>query len=118
MASRGSGISPPNENFLSRKKKEIIDKYMALFQQHLDRCLDNSVSAPDKRRSKRPRDDEDTAPDRRGAEEIGTRNKKKRVSHEANGRKFACPFCKHAPAKYKNVRTCLGPGWVDVHRVK
>ncbi|KXX77821.1 hypothetical protein MMYC01_206964 [Madurella mycetomatis] len=118
MASSGSGISPPNENFLSRKKKEIIDRSMAFFQQHLDQCLDNAVSAPAKRRPKRARDVEDAAPDRRGAEETGARNKKKRVSHDANGRKFACPFCKHNPAKYKNVRTCSGPGWDDVHRVK
>ncbi|GAB1312849.1 hypothetical protein MFIFM68171_03059 [Madurella fahalii] len=118
MASRGSGISPPNETFLSRKKKEILDRSMALFQQHLDRCLDNSVSGPVKRRSKRARDDGDTAPDRSGVEETGARNKKKRVSREANARKYACPFCKHDPARYKNVKTCCGPGWDDVHRVK
>lgn len=126
MASRGSGISPPNENFLSRKKQEIIDRSMALFQQSLDRCLDNSVSAPVKRRAKRARDDDDVAPpEQRGhavseAVEAGrARNsKKKRVAQEAGGRKYACPFCKHDPARYKNVKTCCGPGWDDVHRVK
>lgn len=32
--------------------------------------------------------------------------------------KFACPYMKHDPAKYENQRTCCGPGWDDVHRVK
>jgi hypothetical protein len=30
---------------LSRKKKEIVDRSMALFQLNLDRCLDNSAAA-------------------------------------------------------------------------
>jgi hypothetical protein len=34
------------------------------------------------------------------------------------GRKFACPFCRHDPGRYRNVKTCCGPGWDDVHRVK
>ncbi|KAL2024336.1 hypothetical protein VTK56DRAFT_8818 [Thermocarpiscus australiensis] len=89
---------------------------MALFQQSLDRCLDNSVSAPGKRR--RALDDEDSGPDHRGSDEGGARGRKKRVKQEASGPLFACPFCKHDPAKYKSVRTCLGPGWVNVHRVK
>ncbi|KAF5534680.1 Nicotinate-nucleotide diphosphorylase [Fusarium mexicanum] len=32
--------------------------------------------------------------------------------------KFACPYFKYNPAKYKDWRTCPGPGWNDVHRVK
>lgn len=134
MASFGSGTSPPNERFLSRKKQEIIDRSMALLQQSLDRCLDNSVSAPGssrRRAGKRARDDDgDSAAaadaEHRGLEleaVAGARNnnspRKKRLRHDAGGgRKFACPFCKHDPAKYKNVKTCCGPGWEDVHRVK
>ncbi|KAK3486985.1 hypothetical protein B0T13DRAFT_407999 [Neurospora crassa] len=34
------------------------------------------------------------------------------------GRKFACPFCQHNPARYRTVKTCCGPGWDSVHRVK
>lgn len=34
------------------------------------------------------------------------------------GKKFACPFCRHDPGRYRNVKTCCGPGWDDVHRVK
>lgn len=51
--------------------------------------------------------------------EAGARSKKKKVNpNEADGRKFACPFCRHDPAKYRSVKTCCGPGWADVHRVK
>ncbi|KAF5547850.1 Nicotinate-nucleotide diphosphorylase [Fusarium napiforme] len=32
--------------------------------------------------------------------------------------KYACPYFKYNPAKYKDWRTCPGPGWNDVHRVK
>lgn len=48
----------------------------------------------------------------------------KRVKHHGSeapggeGRKFACPFCQHNPAKYRTVKTCCGPGWDSVHRVK
>jgi hypothetical protein len=92
---------------------------MALFQQSLDRCLDNTVSAPANRRTKRARDDEESAVEQRGLEETGLRTtRKKRVKRDTSGRKYACPFSKHDPGKYKNVKTCCGPGWDDVHRVK
>ncbi|CCT70488.1 uncharacterized protein FFUJ_06466 [Fusarium fujikuroi IMI 58289] len=32
--------------------------------------------------------------------------------------KYACPYFKYHPAKYRDWRTCPGPGWNDVHRVK
>jgi hypothetical protein len=32
-------------------------------------------------------------------------------------KRFACPFYKHNPQKYGN-RTCVGPGWISVSRVK
>lgn len=31
---------------------------------------------------------------------------------------FACPFLKHDRAKYEKWRTCCGPGYHDVHRLK
>jgi hypothetical protein len=115
MASRGSGISPPNESFLSRKKKEIVDRSMAIFEQSLERCLNNSVSTP--RRTKRQRDDEDPTPEHRTSE-TRPRNKRKRAAPEPNGLRFACPFYKHDPAKYKNHNTCSGHCWTSVHRLK
>jgi len=42
----------------------------------------------------------------------------RRDHHNDMGLRFACPFAKHAPGKYQKVKTCCGPGWQDVHRVK
>ena len=102
---------------------------MAVFQQNLDRCFANNVSAPDgggcaKRRPKRARDDDESVGSAVGVAGVGVENRevktgrKKRVKHESGERMFACPFSKHDPVKYRNVKTCCGPGWKDVHRVK
>lgn len=50
-------------------------------------------------------------------------NKRRRVSVTTNedseaGPRFACPFFKHDPGRYRNRRTCPGPGWPTVHRMK
>lgn len=41
---------------------------------------------------------------------------------DANGAKsekrFACPYYKNNPGKFRQKRTCCGPGWPTVHRVK
>lgn len=123
--------SPPpllstETSFLNRKKKEIVDRSMALFQSKLNVCLDNSASAaPGKQRpAKRARDDDDgggsSSTPKPHSSEVSTRaTRKKRVKRdEADVVRYACPFCKHNPAKYKHVKTCCGPGWEDVHRVK
>jgi hypothetical protein len=34
------------------------------------------------------------------------------------GPRFACPFFKHDPHRYRQKRTCGGPGWPTVHRMK
>ncbi|KAK3990439.1 hypothetical protein QBC44DRAFT_239201 [Cladorrhinum sp. PSN332] len=135
-----SGNPPPAANtasssdtFLNRKKKEIVDKSMALFQKNLDRCLDqcsDSVAAPGggggaggKRvLGKRARSPEETD-DKASATATATPHpvkatRKKRIKPSPTGPQFACPFCKHNPAKYRTVKTCCGPGWEDVHRVK
>lgn len=33
-------------------------------------------------------------------------------------RKLACPYYKHEPSKYQTWRSCPGPGWDTVHRLK
>lgn len=51
-------------------------------------------------------------------------NKRRRIStttvteDSENGPRFACPFYKHDPNCYRNRRTCPGPGWPTVHRMK
>ncbi len=37
---------------------------------------------------------------------------------EGGGKKFACPYFKRNPKKYRNWTSCPGPGWDEVHRVK
>jgi hypothetical protein len=34
------------------------------------------------------------------------------------GARFACPFYKHEPHRFRDRRTCPGPGWPTVHRMK
>ncbi|KAI1653889.1 hypothetical protein F4813DRAFT_393268 [Daldinia decipiens] len=53
----------------------------------------------------------------------GSGQDQRRIKKGVNGekhqkQKFACPYFKHNPSKYKEWRTCPGPGWLDVHRVK
>ncbi|KAF1951968.1 hypothetical protein CC80DRAFT_518989 [Byssothecium circinans] len=51
-------------------------------------------------------------------------NKRRRISitttteDSESGPRFACPFFKHDPNRYRNRRTCPGPGWPTVHRMK
>jgi len=33
-------------------------------------------------------------------------------------KKLACPYFKHNPRKYQGLRSCPGPGWDTVHRLK
>ena len=42
----------------------------------------------------------------------------KRSKKASPSQRFACPFYKHNPAQYENSRSCVGPGWTTVHRVK
>ncbi|KAK3986407.1 hypothetical protein QBC44DRAFT_248364 [Cladorrhinum sp. PSN332] len=55
----------------------------------------------------------------------GRRKKAKKTTPDASGavggggkQKFACPYFKRNPRKYRNWTSCPGPGWEEVHRVK
>lgn len=52
----------------------------------------------------------------------GRRKKAKRTPSGSvtgpTGKKFACPYFKRNPRKYRNWTSCPGPGWEEVHRVK
>ncbi|SCO06426.1 uncharacterized protein FFB20_12598 [Fusarium fujikuroi] len=60
--------------------------------------------------------DEDDLNDSGKDGDISGKRSKKRVKE--SGLKFACPFFKHEPERYKTIRSCMGPGWTNVHRVK
>ncbi|KAL2266840.1 hypothetical protein VTJ83DRAFT_4117 [Remersonia thermophila] len=40
------------------------------------------------------------------------------LSRTGGNKKFACPYFKRNPKKYRNWTSCPGPGWDEVHRVK
>ncbi|KAK5658689.1 hypothetical protein OQA88_2088 [Cercophora sp. LCS_1] len=103
MDSYASGKPSPAESLLSRRKKAIVARSMAEIERQLDRWLNNDELKPLKRR--RGADDGDS---------VSGQQKRARRDHL----RFACPFAKHDPAKYKNVKTCCGPGWIELHRVK
>ncbi|KAH7089661.1 hypothetical protein FB567DRAFT_618902 [Paraphoma chrysanthemicola] len=59
-----------------------------------------------------PNEDDDEGPNKRRRGSLAT------VESSDSGLRFACPFYKHEPNRYRNRRTCPGPGWPTVHRMK
>jgi hypothetical protein len=59
-----------------------------------------------------PNDDEEDSPNKRRRGSLAT------TSTSDTGIRFACPFYKHSPHRFRNRRTCPGPGWPTVHRMK
>ncbi|KAI1214277.1 uncharacterized protein F4807DRAFT_455919 [Annulohypoxylon truncatum] len=45
----------------------------------------------------------------------GSKRAKKEVEAE---KKFACPYYKHDPRAHNKHRSCAGPGWTSLHRLK
>ncbi|KAI1084664.1 hypothetical protein F5B20DRAFT_216429 [Whalleya microplaca] len=71
-------------------------------------------------RTKRPLDGDDQDNSSAGGDEGdpnrgGSKRAKKDVELEC---KWACPFYKHDPLKYSKHRSCTGPGWPSLHRLK
>lgn len=59
-----------------------------------------------------PNDDEEDGSNKRRRGSMAT------VESSETGAKFACPFFKNEPNRYRARRTCPGPGWPTVHRMK
>jgi hypothetical protein len=59
-----------------------------------------------------PNNEEDDDPNKRRRGSLAT------ISSSDTGIRFACPFYKHEPHRFRNRRTCPGPGWPTVHRMK
>ncbi|KAF2031671.1 hypothetical protein EK21DRAFT_35713, partial [Setomelanomma holmii] len=59
-----------------------------------------------------PNEDDDEGSNKRRRGSLAT------VESSDTGARFACPFFKHEPNRYRNRRTCPGPGWPTVHRMK
>ncbi|WZH39407.1 uncharacterized protein QYS62_000324 [Fusarium acuminatum] len=81
--------------------------------QHQPRVVSSSRSR------KRPIDCLDLGDSSAEETEHRPRNKKRSVkASNSNSPLFACPFYKHDPERYEAARSCCGPGWATVHRVK
>jgi hypothetical protein len=51
---------------------------------------------------------------------MGKRSSKqlRQDNEDALARRLACPYFKRDPVKYQEERSCVGPGWKRVHRIK
>lgn len=64
---------------------------------------------------KRSREDQ---PSEEEASSVRIGKRKCNSKDHMQSRLFACPFFKHSRARYKLCRSCPGPGWQTVHRLK
>ena len=137
-SSESSFISPVIEAY----KRDAVEGLMAEFEALLDHSLgvrsratstgsSNGSSPPrssaeqpsqqrDSGRGKRKERDEDDSRSSRGGGD-DDRYKKVHVegpSNDLSPRKFACPYYRRNSQKHKKHRSCAGPGWISVHRVK
>lgn len=71
---------------------------------------------------KRPLSNDEDGDTAGGGDDDGERRKRKdnalRSTAGERLRKFACPFCKRYPKSENLQKSCHGPGWNSVHRVK
>jgi len=116
--------SPPEPNttksLFQKRKDAILAKSMAVLAQSLGQWFDKTVSTlppPASAVGGRKRAREDTPP-ATPDKSVGTSQKRTKREPPNDGRTFACPFFKHDPARFRKVKTCCGPGWKDIHRVK
>ncbi|KAF4343380.1 hypothetical protein FBEOM_2678 [Fusarium beomiforme] len=72
------------------------------------------VPGPSKKRSLDCVELDDSSTDEAEGKSVG----KKRPKTSPTPPRFACPFYKHDPERYETSRSCCGPGWESVHRVK
>ncbi|KAI8686662.1 hypothetical protein NCS56_00326700 [Fusarium sp. Ph1] len=86
---------------------------------HYDEGTNGTTKAGKKRKRDSPeRDDDDFDDSGRGSGRPNTGKRRKDEEEESEKNKFACPFYKNDPQAFRASRTCVGPGWSSVHRVK
>ncbi|KAK7756446.1 hypothetical protein SLS62_001672 [Diatrype stigma] len=84
---------------------------------------DSNASGKSQRSSKRPKrqfGEDDPNNSSSGGDENGRDNGgNKRAKKDTDTKKrFACPYYKHDPRTHRRERTCCGPGWDSIHRLK
>ena len=134
------------EPILSHEKRQLIDRVMYDIRHMLPESptnrshagsegstgstgsnegggLENSSNTGGQTRAstrKRGLDDNDSPSAGGGNGGDGEPNKRRKIKEpsDRSNHKYACPFFKRDPEKYKNYRSCPGPGWETVHRLK
>jgi hypothetical protein len=72
-----------------------------------------------KKRQHQSREDEDN--DSENDEDENRRNgngKRTKTSQNDDDQRYACPYYKFDRERFGQMRTCCGPGWSDLHRLK
>jgi hypothetical protein len=144
---QSDGSSNPTETYVDERKRQIIDSIVFNVAQWMRSILDscrknaggNSGGASDtpdesqgsgskaktsnstrpsyqKRRLTEVDDDETDEDDEERHEE--NRQSGEKLGQDRENRKYACPYFRYNPTKYRGWRICPGPGWADIHRVK
>lgn len=139
--------SPITKTYIDNRKRRIIDSVVFAVMQWLRSYLDvwrknaggnsnsaSGISEPvlsshlrtgssnpnhrgDKKRKAAELDDQGTDNEDEGGNKEDPRSSSMSIQARED-LKYACPYFKYNPAKYKDWRTCPGHGWNDVHRVK
>jgi hypothetical protein len=141
------GSSYPTETYVDERKTQIIDSIVSKVTQWMrsmfDSCRkgaggnsagasgrpDESQGSSSKAKTSNPTnpsnqkrkateiDDGETDDDDEEEHKEDRKSGKKPVQNCEN-RKYACPYFKYNPTKYREWRVCPGPGWADIHRLK
>jgi hypothetical protein len=73
---------------------------------------------PSRNKEKRRRSEDNTGQSDDEAPPKRPRNNASVDDLTKRSRKLACPYFKRSPQKYLSTRSCVGPGWIEVRRVK
>ncbi|KAH7197304.1 uncharacterized protein B0J16DRAFT_366530 [Fusarium flagelliforme] len=129
---------------VKRRKQAIVDRLMAVITECVEQRLEAleegcdqtsgshsssraaqagkpiSRSAGQKRsKGQSSRDESENDEEEGGGDSRRKRDSKRTKTTKDDTRpRFACPYHQHNPARFGAERTCCGPGWTDISRVK
>lgn len=144
---QSDGSCNPTETFIDERKRQIIDSIVFNVAQWMrsmfDSCRKNAggnsagtsgrsgelqessskdktsnPTHPSNQKRRLTEIDNGETDDDNEEEHKQDRQSGKRSSQNQENRKYACPYFKYNPTKYRDWRVCPGPGWADIHRVK
>jgi hypothetical protein len=118
--------------------EECLDRKLEPFEEPCDGegCAASSSHGPSKssagkksgsskrqttgKRRGHQRDDDDDEGNGSDDDSGGRRNgnNKRSMTVPEKGKLYACPYFKYDPVHFGQTRTCSGPGWQELHRLK